>query len=58
MSAMDKNNKLFGEKKPVSFTLMSFDALCKDAKARNETFLKILRESIQKYSNEINKNNI
>ena len=32
------------------FNLLSFDALWKDAKLRNETFLKILRDSILRYS--------
>lgn len=34
---------------PVSITLMSFDALWKDAATRNASFLTILRESIQQY---------
>ena len=54
MRAMAKNKQLVGEKKPVSFTLMSFDALCEDAKARNETFLRILRDSIKKFSHTTN----
>lgn len=47
---VDKDMNLIGDKKyPISITLMSFDALWKDAKTRNETFLRILRESIRKY---------
>lgn len=47
---VDKEMNQIGDKKyPISLTLMSFDALWKDAKARNETFLQILRESIRKY---------
>ena len=47
---VDKEMNQIGDKKyPISLTLMSFEALWKDAKARNETFLHILRESIQKY---------
>ena len=42
-------NQIDDKKYPISLTLMSFDALWKDAKARNETFLQILRESIRKY---------
>ena len=33
---------------PVGFFLNSFSALCADAEARNETFLNVLRASIQK----------
>ena len=47
---VDKNMNQIGDKTyPVSLTLLSFDALWKDAKARNEIFLSILRESIRKY---------
>lgn len=47
---VDKEMNQIGDKKyPISLTLMSFDALWKDAKARNETFLQILRESIRRY---------
>ena len=48
---IDKDMNQIGDKKyPVTFNLLSFDALWKDAKLRNETFLKILRDSIIKYS--------
>ena len=40
-------NELPGGKVPVSVTLLSQDAIWKDAKARNEAFLSILRESIK-----------
>ncbi|MBR2090222.1 MAG: sensor histidine kinase [Fibrobacter sp.] len=50
---IDKDKNPIGDKTyPVSMTLMSFDALWKDAKTRNETFLRILRESIKKYVSE------
>ena len=50
LSPADKDmNKIGNKKYPVSLTLMSFDAFWKDAKTRNETFLRILRESIRKY---------
>jgi len=39
------------QKHPVSVTLLSFEALWKDAQIRNETFLKILKESIKRTSN-------
>lgn len=54
INPVDKNLNIIGEGKPVSITLMSFDALWQDAKSRNETFLKILKESIRKYSENIN----
>ncbi len=41
------NNELPGGKVPVAVTLLSHDALWKDALARNETFLTILRSSIK-----------
>ena len=48
---IDKDMNQIGDKKyPVTFNLLSFDALWKDAKLRNETFLKILRDSILRYS--------
>ena len=37
---------------PVSMTILSFDALWKDAESRNDMFLDILKKSIQKYSQE------
>lgn len=43
-------NQIGDKKYPVTFNLLSFDALWKDAKLRNETFLKILRDSILRYS--------
>jgi len=50
---IDVNKNQIGDKKyPVSITLMSFDALWKDAATRNATFLTILKESIQQYVNE------
>ena len=52
LQAIDKDMNRIGDKKyPVSLTLLSFDALWKDAKTRNDTFLKILKESIRKYAN-------
>lgn len=42
-----ENNELPGPSVPVAVTLLSLDSLWKDARARNETFLSILRESIQ-----------
>ena len=46
--AVDADNKRIGNKKyPAPTTLLSFDALCKDARDRNETFMKILKDSIQ-----------
>ncbi len=50
---MDKNKKEFGEKQPVFMTLMSFDALFKDAKKRNDIFLKILKESIKQHTEKV-----
>lgn len=47
---IDVNKNQIGNKKyPVSITLMSFDALWKDAATRNALFLTILKESIQQY---------
>ena len=44
---IDKNSDPIGNKKiPVPVTLMSFNALWNDAKARNQTFLEILKTSI------------
>ena len=44
----DKDMNPLGETTiPVSVTLLSFEALYKDAQTRNETFLKILKEGIQ-----------
>ena len=37
---------------PVSMTILSFDALWKDAESRNDMFLDILKKRIQKYSQE------
>lgn len=54
LKPVDKNLNIIGEEKPVSITLMSFDALWQDAKLRNETLLTILRESIKKYSKNFN----
>lgn len=54
LKPVDKNLNIIGEEKPVSLTLMSFDSLWKDAKSRNETLLKVLKESIRKYSENIN----
>ena len=48
---VDKDMNPIGDKAPVSLTLISFDALWKDAKTRNDTFLTILKESIHKYAN-------
>lgn len=46
--AVDADNKRIGTKTyPAPTTLLSFDALCKDARDRNETFMKILKDSIQ-----------
>lgn len=54
LKPIDKDlNIIDEEKKPVSLTLMSFDSLWQDAKSRNETLLKVLRESIKKYSENI-----
>ncbi|MBO7127021.1 ATP-binding protein [bacterium] len=53
LQAIDKDLNQIGDKKyPVSLTLLSFDALWKDAKTRNDTFLTILRESIKKYTSD------
>lgn len=47
---IDANKNQIGDKKyPVSITLMSFDALWKDAATRNGVFLTILKKSIQQY---------
>ena len=52
---VDKDLKKISDVKiPVPITLMSFDALIGDAKARNETFLSILKNSIQEYSRQQN----
>ena len=56
LTPIDKDLNILGEGKPVALTLMSFDSLWQDAKARNETFLKLLRESIKKYAENINEN--
>lgn len=46
--AVDADNKRIGTNTyPAPTTLLSFDALCKDARDRNETFMKILKDSIQ-----------
>lgn len=48
---IDKDKKPLSQSTvPVPVTLMSFDALVGDAKARNETFLTILRNSIREYA--------
>lgn len=53
---VDKDmNQIGNIKYPVTFNLLSFDALWKDAKTRNDTFLKILRESISRYSENMKK---
>lgn len=39
--------KISNQKCPMPTTLLSFDALCKDARDRNETFMKILQDSIR-----------
>lgn len=45
---IDRDKNPLGEMTiPVSVTLLSFEALYKDAQTRNETFLKILKEGIQ-----------
>jgi len=50
---IDANKNPIGEKTyPVSITLLSFDALWKDAATRNATFLTILKKSIQQYIEE------
>lgn len=49
--AVDKDMKPISNKKvPVPVTLMSFDALIGDAKARNDTFLKILRTGVNSFA--------
>ena len=40
-------HKISNRKCPMPTTLISFEALCKDARDRNETFMKILKDSIQ-----------
>ena len=45
------DNELSDTPVPVQLTLLSFDAMWKDAKLRNATFMKLLREGIRK-SNE------
>lgn len=46
--AWDANNKRIGDKTyPAPMTLLSFDALCKDARDRNETFMRVLQDSIR-----------
>ena len=48
---IDKDKKPLSQSTvPVPVTLMSFDALVGDAKARNETFLSILKNSIKEYA--------
>lgn len=42
-------NELSGQKVPVSVTLLSQESLWKDALARNETFLSILKDSIRQH---------
>lgn len=42
-------NELSGSKVPVSVTLLSQESLWKDALARNETFLSILKDSIRQH---------
>ncbi len=42
-------NELSGPKVPVSVTLLSQESLWKDALARNETFLSILKDSIRQH---------
>ena len=43
-----EDNELSDTPIPVQMTLLSFDALWKDAKLRNATFMKLLREGIKK----------
>ena len=48
---MDRNFQKIGTSKiPVSMTIMSFDALWKDAESRNDMFLDLLKKSIKKYT--------
>ena len=50
---MDRNFQKIGTSKiPVSMTIMSFDALWKDAESRNDMFLDLLKKSIKKYTQE------
>lgn len=52
--AQDKDGKMISDHNvPVPVTLLSFDALIGDAKARNETFLQILRNSVKAYSSQV-----
>ena len=44
---VDSELNPIGEEISVPITLLSFDALLQDAKARNETFLEVLREGIR-----------
>ena len=47
---MDKNKEKIGNSKiPVPMTILSFDALWKDAESRNEMFLDILKKRNKKY---------
>lgn len=49
--AVDKDmNPISDKKVPVPVTLMSFNALIGDAKARNDTFLQILRNSVKTFA--------
>ena len=48
---VNKNKERIGTNKfPVAMTIMSFDALWKDAEARNNSFLDIFRKAIQDYT--------
>ena len=47
-----KMEKLKSTKVPVSMTVMSFDAMWKDAEARNNNFLDLFKKSIEEYMKE------
>ena len=51
---MNKKMEEIGNTKvPVSMTVMSFDAMWKDAEARNNNFLDLFKKSIEEYNKEI-----